>query len=96
MKSKIRTSTFWDDEKQRYALSFKVSYYKEDGSLKFSEKIFPVPSLAKNREETLGILMDGIRLWLTHYDLDWEDFYIDDKRVHSILREEIAEKDMPF
>lgn len=96
MKPKIRTNTFWDEEKKQYSLSFKVSSYKENGTLKFSEKIFPVPSITKNKEETLGILMNGIRDWLAHYELDWEDFNIDDKRVHSILREEIAEKDIPF
>jgi len=96
MKPKIRTSTFWNEKRERYDLSFKVSWYREDGRLKFSEKIFPMPSSTENEAEALDILIRALKIWLGHYKFEWEDFYIDDKRIHSILTQEIAEKDIPF
>ena len=68
MKPKIRTHYSWDDEKEIYSVSFKISYYDRNGELVFSEKIFPVPSKTEDESQILDILITGIKTWLKHYD----------------------------
>jgi len=96
MKPKIRTRFFWHDINEVYYISFKVSWYQEDGEPDFYEKIYPVLNETEYEDKILGMLVDGIKTWLAHYKLDWQDFIIEDKRVYAIFNEEIAEIDIPF
>lgn len=78
--AKIQTSIYVQPGNPGFTCMFKVTWYQNQATL-FTENIRPRPCIGETREIAKMLLLDGIKTWISTYDLDWKDFDIRDKDI---------------